>query len=121
MRSIKVFSFVLVVVGITTALGFFGFQNMDPVSVKFFHWRLPEQPLFIYLLLTGLGGMVISALFFAFEMLRLRSKARKESKLRARLEAEVNELRNRPLYDDENSTELELSERQEGQERDTGT
>ena len=119
MRSIRVFILIFLVAGLTTAIFFFGFQNLDSVQVRFFHWALPERPLFIYLLLAAIAGMLVSTAIFGFEMIRLRARARRESKSRLQLQKEVDSLRNRPLFEPRSETELIVDDDEPAEQRET--
>ena len=64
----------MAVVGAAAAI--FALQNVDPVVIRFLTWRMEGAPLSMVILLSVLGGIVLTALVGVVQHWKLRSRIR---------------------------------------------
>ena len=61
---------------IGAAAAVFALQNVDPVVIRFLGWRIEGAPLAMVIMLSVLGGVVITSLVGMVRQWRLRAKIR---------------------------------------------
>jgi uncharacterized integral membrane protein len=93
---LRIFYVALVAALLVAAYQFTG-KNTDLVSVHFFRWASPPQPLWVILLGSFGVGFAVAALLFGARLFRSSLLARRYRKAVSSLEAEVHQLRNVPL------------------------
>jgi uncharacterized integral membrane protein len=66
----------LVTALIGAAAAVFALQNVDPVVIRFLGWRIEGAPLAMVIMLSVLGGIVLTAAVGFVQQWRLRSRIR---------------------------------------------
>ena len=61
---------------IGAAAAVFALQNVDPVVIRFLGWRIEGAPLAMVIMLSVLGGIVLTSLVGVIQQWRLRAKIR---------------------------------------------
>ena len=61
---------------IGAAAAVFALQNVDPVVIRFLGWRIEGAPLAMVIMISVLGGIVITSLVALVQQWRLRAKIR---------------------------------------------
>jgi uncharacterized integral membrane protein len=61
---------------IGAAAAVFALQNVDPVVIRFLGWRIDGTPLSMVIMLSVLGGVVITSLVGVIQQWRLRTRVR---------------------------------------------
>ncbi len=95
----KIFWIIVLIVGGGAVL-LFGSQNFQGVTLKFFNWTSREWPLWCFIFLAFLAGVLFTGLVGLVEIFRMSRRLRKTRRLQELLEREVHALRNQPLYDE---------------------
>jgi uncharacterized integral membrane protein len=61
---------------IGAAAAVFALQNVDPVVIRFLGWRIEGAPLAMVIMLSVLGGVVLTSLVGLVQQWRLRARIR---------------------------------------------
>jgi uncharacterized integral membrane protein len=79
----------------------FAGRNAQPIGVDLLFATLPEEPVWLLLAAAFAAGALAAALVALFGISRAKLVARRYRKLAGKLEAEVHQLRNLPLAQDD--------------------
>jgi len=98
-----IFSLLLVVIALV-----FAFQNQDQlVSVKFLKWSSPNWPVWGFVYLAFITGILTWILVSAVHALRMKKEVHDMKKVNQKLQNELNRLRNASIEDYEGSDLLD--------------
>ncbi len=75
-------------------------QNPNPVSVRFLSWQAQQVPVIIIILISLLGGVIISAVLGLIKQSKLKDKIR-------RLQREIEDLKYPPVVSSDENEEPE--------------
>jgi uncharacterized integral membrane protein len=90
----------IIILLVALALILMTVQNPNPVSVRFLSWQAQQVPVIIIILISLLGGVIISSFFGLMKQSKLKDKIR-------RLEQEIEDLKYPPVVPPDEEKELE--------------